>query len=58
MLNQVQRLPCHPKKPGVKVTEEDLREMAQYKYERRDVWDQLPTMKARWEEFAQRPEVS
>ncbi|KAI1795157.1 hypothetical protein LXA43DRAFT_882724 [Ganoderma leucocontextum] len=58
VVSQVQRVPRAPHRPrgGVKVTEEDLREMAQYKYERRDVWDQHPNAKARWEEFAERPQ--
>ncbi|KAM5540431.1 hypothetical protein V8D89_005889 [Ganoderma adspersum] len=63
VLNEVQRRSCTLRQPNrgkrgchVKVTEEDLRDMAQYKYERRDVWDQSPSVKARWEEFADRPQ--
>ena len=63
VLNQVQRVPYPPclrkkTRKHEKVTEEDLREMAQYKYERRDVWEQIHSSMARWKEFAQRPEVS
>ncbi|PIL37074.1 hypothetical protein GSI_00766 [Ganoderma sinense ZZ0214-1] len=61
VLNQVQRISPtqrHPQKAArrFRVVEEDLRDMARYKYERRDVWDQLPNIKARWKEFAKRPQ--
>ena len=63
VLNQAQRAPrspCPPKKTRrpERVTEEDLREMAQYKYERRGVWEGISSRTARWKEFAQRSRVS
>lgn len=35
-----------------KITEEDIREMAQYKLERLHEWDELRTEMTRWEDFA------
>ena len=51
---------CRPIRPkgGIPVTDNDLREMARYMYEKRDVWHDYPTVKSRWEEFGRRPEVS
>ena len=40
------------------VTEEDLRAMAQYLFEKRDDGDIRRYNSLRWREFAQRPEVS
>ena len=39
------------------VTVEEVRAMAQYKLERRDVWDKFTSKQAAWKEFAERPEV-
>lgn len=53
MLNQAQRTSStlrratKGKRGCFKVTEKDLRDMARYKYERRDMWDQASSIKAR-----------
>ncbi|KAI0650352.1 hypothetical protein C8Q79DRAFT_943248 [Trametes meyenii] len=39
-----------------KVTEDDLRAMAKYLYEKMETWHTLPGKLDRWKEFAQRPE--
>ncbi|TFK92196.1 hypothetical protein K466DRAFT_595433 [Polyporus arcularius HHB13444] len=40
---------------GVKVTEDDLRAMAQYKAERLDAWSDFPSKQGAWQEFYERP---
>ncbi len=42
---------------GVKVTEDDLRAMAQYKAERLDAWSDFPSKQGAWQEFYERPGV-
>ncbi len=47
-----------PSSVNQKVTEDDLRAMALYMVEKRDVWAQYKTRSHRWEEFSRRKEVS
>ncbi|TBU49418.1 hypothetical protein BD309DRAFT_1014862 [Dichomitus squalens] len=48
--------PRHTAAYGVQVTEDDVRRMARYMYERRKVWAKCPSFTSRWAAFARRPE--
>ena len=41
----------------VQVTDDDLRRMARYKYEKRNVWHRYPSLSSRWAAFARLPKV-